>query len=117
MLALPILQEGPNVGLYWLLYVVIGLLLLAIVVGAWTSRKKTEAGSKSKKATEIPATKKQSTGRKPRKSASKKQSTGRKPRKSTPKKQSTGRKPRKSASKKKSTSSKTRKSTPRKKSR
>ena len=88
MLALPILQESPNMGLSWLLYVLIGLLLLAIVVGAWVSRTKTEAGPKSEKAAEVPVLKKQSTQRKPRKSASKKQSTQRKPRKPAPRKKS-----------------------------
>lgn len=79
MHALGVLQEGPNTQLSWILYVLIGLLLLAIVVGAWTSREKKEPAPKPEKpkpekqvaARSVPARKKASP-RKTRKTAAKK---------------------------------------------
>lgn len=47
MAAMPFLQEGANTSLVWLFYILLAFLLLVIVVGALTSRGKTETASKS----------------------------------------------------------------------
>lgn len=41
------LQEGPNTELSWLLYALLGFMLLAVVVGALTSLPKSGAAPKS----------------------------------------------------------------------
>lgn len=57
MFAMSFLQEGPNTGLMWLFYILLAFLLLVVIVGALTSREKTESASKSRQKTEDPASK------------------------------------------------------------
>jgi len=62
MPAFRFLQEGPNTDLSWLLYVLLGFLVLVIVIGAQASRQKNGAASKStREAGELPAKSKATT--------------------------------------------------------
>lgn len=47
MLAFRFMQEGPNTSLSWLLYALLGFMVVVILVGALTSRQKNGTASKS----------------------------------------------------------------------